>query len=147
VIAERLVARPDLPWVGLTINKTAELLATLPGGFEAAERLLGSPVAEPSLGMDRDDLRTSINHHVGKAAGWVMPRLPAGVQANFPDVISIAHACLRDSSGVPTDGLKLADRPTHQLEDLHRASQTFAFKQAVLAAAKGYYGGDQAVAA
>ena len=147
VIAERLVALPDSAWTGLTVTKAAEMLAALPGGFDAAERAIGSPVAEPNLAMDRDDLRASINHHVAKAVGWAMPQLPSGVQANFPDVMGIAHYCLRDVGGVPADGVKLADLPTNQLEDLHRASQTVAFKHAVLTEAKGYYSGSQGVAA
>lgn len=147
VIAEKLVARPGSAWTGLTVTKATEMLAALPGGFEAAEQAIGAPVSAPSLAMDRDDLRAGINHWVAKTVGGVMSQLPTGMGARFPEVMGIAHNCLRDISAIPASGVKLADLPTDQLEELHRTSQTIAFKDAVLAETKGFYAARQEVAA
>lgn len=131
-IAEQLVSIPGSPWVGLTQTKAHQMLAALPGGFDAAERAIGAPVHEPDLGMNRDDLRSAINQNVNKAAGWVLPQLPSGVGIKFKKVVSIAYTCLRDAAGVLTDGVKLADLPREELDRLHLTSQTWSFRQSVL---------------
>lgn len=131
---------PNSPMAGVSPTKIHKMLEMLgDSAFESAERLLGSPVQEPDLTMGRDDLRSEINQNVRKTVGWVMPQLPSGGGVSFDGVMGIAHVCLREVAGVPTDKVKLADLPDEELQRLHLASQTWAFKYQVRDQASARY--------